>query len=88
MLVQADLKIYGEISKETLETIQTQGFVVQSGTVQKNHVSRAESASLEQEATAPLAKAKPSLRTQLRTTAKEMEQSPHPTDRAKSGEAR
>ena len=88
MLVQADLKIYGEVSQETLEAVQTQGFVVQNGTVQKDHVSQTESASLVQKAASPPDKAKPSLRTQLRTTVKEMEKSPHPTDRGKGGEAR
>ena len=88
MLVQADLKIYGEVSQETLKAVQTQGFVVQDGTVQKDHVSRVESASRDQETVALPAKAKPSLRTQLRTTATEVEQNPHPTNRAKSGEAR
>ncbi len=77
MLVEADLKICGEISRETFEAIQTQGFVLQNGTVQ-----------LEQEASALSAKGKPSLRTQLRTTAKEMEQCPHSAGRTKSGEAR
>ena len=84
-LVQADLKIYGEISQDTFEAIQMQGFVVQNGTVQKDHVSQTESASLVQKAASPPDKAKPSLRTQLRTTVKEMEKSPHPTDRGKGG---
>ena len=35
MLVEADLKIYGEISRGTLEAIHTQGFVEENGSVKK-----------------------------------------------------
>jgi len=35
MLLEADLKLYGKASKGTLEAIQTQGYVLQDGVLQK-----------------------------------------------------
>ena len=80
MLVGTDLRIYGEITKDTLEAIQAQRFVLQGGLVQ-----RAESA---QEAIAISATGKPSVRDQLRIAEKEVGQRPYPENRTKSVEAR
>lgn len=35
MMVEADLKIYGEISRGTLEAVQIQGFTIENGSVKK-----------------------------------------------------
>lgn len=88
MLVETDLKIYGEISKGTYDSIQMQGFTLQDGTVQKDKSLRTETVHRGQEVITLSAKEKPSIRTQLRTTAKDMEQCPRPTGRARGGNVR
>lgn len=35
MLTDTDLKIYGEISRGTLEAVQAQGFIIENGSVKK-----------------------------------------------------
>ena len=87
MLVDTDLKIYGEISKETLEIFQTQGFVFQNGAIQKAEFSQTKAVQRKQ-AAAMSAKRKPSVRRQLCSTAKEVGQYLRSEGKVKSGEAR
>jgi len=88
MLAETDLKLYGKVSTETLEAVQTQGFVLQDGTIQKSKSTRAETVQCEQEAADVSAKGKPSIREQLRNAEKAAGQRLHSEGRAKDGEAR
>lgn len=84
MLADTDLKLYGEVSDDTLAAVQTQGFVLQNGTIQKAESARIETAQREQAAV----KVKPSVRGQLRNAAKEAGPRLHSEGRPKGGEAR
>ncbi|MBD5161206.1 MAG: hypothetical protein HDT14_04160 [Oscillibacter sp.] len=86
MLAEMDLQIYGEISSETLAAVQTQGFTIQNGTVQKAESAQAETVQCESEPIAVTGKV--SVRDQLHTATKEVRQHLHSEARAKSGEAR
>ena len=86
MLVDTDLKLYGEATGDTLEAIQTQGFVLQDGILQKAESAQIGTTQHEQETTA--AHGKPSVRGQLREAAQKAGQRPLPVDKAKGDDAR
>lgn len=86
MLVNADLNLYGEVTGDTLAAIETQGFALRDGVLQKNESEQDGPAQSEQETSA--AHAKPSVRGQLRKAAQEVGQRPPPDEKAKGGKAR
>lgn len=86
MLVKTDLNLYGEVMGDTLEAIQTQGFVLRDGILQKAESAQVESARHEPETAA--VRGKPSVRGQLREAAREVSQRPPTAEKAKGGEAR
>ena len=83
MLANVDLKIYGQVSADTLEAVQVQGFVLQDGVVQKSE--QAETGQCEKTAAATK---KASVRDQLHTAVKKVDRHKHSGDRTKGGEAR
>jgi len=83
MLMKFDMELYGEVTKGTLENIQTYGFVLRDGNLQ-----RAEIGAIQSERESVMPTEKPSVREQLRAAAKAVSQRPFSEDRTKGGEAR
>lgn len=81
MLVETDLKLYGEVTKDTLEAIQTQGFLLQDGALRKVDPAQAGPAVLPESA-------KPSLREQLHEKMREVGQRPPLAERPRGDESR
>ena len=84
MLADTDLKLYGEVSSETLDAVQSQGFVPKNGTIQKAESAREEAVRCKQAA----GKMKPSVLEQLRKAAKEAVPPPRPEGRPRGRKAR
>ena len=88
MLVDTDLKLYGEVTGDTLEAIQTQGFLLQDGALRKAEPAQFGEVQNEREPAATSDSVKPSLRGQLHEKMREAGQCPPPAKQARGGEGR
>ena len=86
MLVQSDLNLYGEVTGDTLAAVETQGFALRDGVLQKQESEQDKPAPHEQEPST--AHAKPSVRGQLRKAAQEAGQRPPAPEKAKGDDSR
>lgn len=84
MMADMDLKIYGEIKADTLESVQVQGFVLQDGIVQKSE--QVKTGQCEQTTLSVTRKA--SVRDQLHTAIKKADQHNHSADRTRGSGVR
>lgn len=88
MLVDTDLKLYGEVTGDTLEAIQTQGFLLRDGALIKADPVQIGEVQSGREPAAISDSVKPSLRGQLHEKMREAGQRPPPSEHPKGGEAR
>jgi len=88
MLVDTDLKLYGEVTGDTLEAIQTQGFLLRDGALIKADPVQIGEVQSGREPAAISDSVKPSLRGQLHEKMREAGQRPPPAEHPKGGEAR
>lgn len=88
MLVETDLKLYGEVTGDTLEAIQTQGFLLQDGALRKADPAQIGAVQGGRESAALSDAAKPSLREQLHEKMREVGQRPPPAEQPRGDEGR
>ena len=78
MLVDTDLNLYGAVTGDTLEAVQTQGFLLQDGALRKADPAQVGEVQSEREPAAIPDSAKPSLRGQLQEKIRKVGQRPPP----------
>ena len=88
MLVDTDLKLYGEVTGDTLEAIQTQDFLLRDGALIKADTVQIGEVQSGRESATISDSVKPSLRGQLHEKMREAGQRPPPSEHPKGGEAR